>query len=75
MVIQVVNQQNVSLDNVFGLFPLEWKIGNFLLVYKKGGKQWYRPVSLLPIRSKIFENLIFNEMFKFFNEFNLISSK
>ena len=33
----------------------------------------YRPISLLPICSKIFERLIYNEMFNFFTENNLIS--
>ena len=32
-----------------------------------------RPISLLPICGKIFEKLIFNEMFKFFIENELIS--
>ena len=32
-----------------------------------------RPISLLPICGKIFEKLIFNEMFKFFIENKLIS--
>ena len=59
-----------------GLFPLEWKKANLVPVYKKGDKQClknYRPVSLLPICGKIFEKLILNEMFKFFNENHLIS--
>ena len=45
-------------------------------VYKKGNKQIlknYRSISLLPICSKIFERLIYNEMFTFFTENNLIS--
>ena len=61
-----------------GLFPLEWKKANLVPFYKKGDKQClrnYRPVSLLPICGKIFEKLIFNEMFKFFNGNNLISPK
>ena len=33
----------------------------------------YRPVSLLPICSKIFEKLIFIELFKFFEDSNLLS--
>ena len=61
-----------------GLFPLEWKKANLVPVYKKGDKQClinYCPVSLLPICGKIFEKLIFNQMFKIFNENNLISPK
>ena len=59
-----------------GLFLLECKKANLLSVYKKVDKQClksYRPVSLLAICVKIFEKLIFNKMFKFFNENNLIS--
>ena len=45
-------------------------------VHKKGSKQSlkkHRPISLLPICSKIFEHLIYNEMFTFLTENNLIS--
>ena len=60
-----------------GSFPLEWKKANVAPVHKKGGKQClknYRPVSLPPLCRKIFERLIFNEMFRFVIENNLISS-
>ena len=45
-------------------------------IHKKGDKQTlknYRPVSLLPICGKIFERLIYNEMFGFFLDKGLIS--
>ena len=51
-----------------GKFPHEWKKANVVPVHKKGNKQSfknYRPISLLPICSKIFERLIYNEMFTF----------
>ena len=57
-----------------GKFPHEWKKANVVPVYKKGDKQRlknYRPISLLPICSKSFERLIYNEMFTFFTENNL----
>ena len=59
-----------------GKFPHEWKKANVVPVHKKGNKQSlenYRPISLLPICSKMFERLIYNEMFTFFTENNLIS--
>ena len=59
-----------------GSFPSEWKKGNVVQIYKKDGKQClsnYRPVSPLSICGKIFERLIFSEMFKFFIENELIS--
>ena len=34
----------------------------------------YRPISLLPICSKIFERLIYNELFTFFTDKKLIYS-
>ena len=40
---------------------------------RKETNRVYRPISLLPICSKIFERLIYNEMFTFFTENNLIS--
>ena len=46
-----------------GKFPLEWKKANIVPIHKKGDKQAvinYRPVSLLPICSKIFERLLYN---------------
>ena len=52
-------------------FPDEWKKGNVIPVYKKGDKQTvtnYRPISLLPIFSKIFERIIFNSIFNFMDQ-------
>ena len=49
-----------------GKFPHEWKKANVVPVHKKGNKQSL--ISLLPICSKIFDRLIYNEMFTFFTE-------
>ena len=59
-----------------GVFPTEWKMANVVPVYKKNDKQNiqnYRPVSLLPIFGKIFERIIYNEMYPFFILNELIS--
>ena len=56
-----------------GTFPLEWKKGNIVPIFKKGDEQIYknyRPVSLLPIFGKIIERLIFEEMFPFLSRTN-----
>ena len=58
-------------------FPKEWKKGNIVLVHKKHDKQLmknYQPVSLLPICSKIFEKVIFNSLFKYLDDDNLLTS-
>ena len=60
-----------------GIFPSEWKMANVVLVYKTDDKQNvknYSPVSLLPIFGKVFERLIYKEMYSFFIENDLISS-
>ena len=58
-------------------FSDQWKKGNVVPIHKKGDKQLtesYRPVSLLPICGKVFERLIFNSLFHYFIEKNLLSS-
>ena len=60
-------------------FPMEWKKTNVVPIQKKkkNDKQCienYRPVSLLLICSKIFERLLFNKLYKFFNENDILSS-
>ena len=66
---------NHCRDN--GIYPCEWKKTDFVPINKRGDKQTlqnYRPVSLLSICSKIFERLIYNEMFGFFLDEGLISA-
>ena len=71
-----------SLELIFescikhGKFPNEWKMANVVPVHKKSDKQIlknYRPVSLLPICGKVFERLIYNSLFEYFIENDLIS--
>ena len=57
-------------------FPKEWKKANIVPVHKKNDKQLiknYRPVSLLPVCDKIFEKIIFNPLFKYLEEYNLLN--
>ena len=59
------------------IFPSQWKMANVVPAYKRDDKQNvknYRPVSLLPIFGKVFERLIYNEMYSFFIENDLISA-
>ena len=59
-----------------GKFPNEWKMANVVPVHKKSDKQIlknYWPVSLLPICGKVFERLIYNSLFEYFIENDLIS--
>ena len=57
-----------------GIFPQMLKIAKVVPLYKKGDKNLlinYRPISLLPSISKIFEKIIYTQMYKYFEENNL----
>ena len=59
-----------------GTYPTIWKYANVQPTHKKNSRQLisnYRPISLLPILGKIFEKLIFDEMYVFFVNNNLLS--
>ena len=59
-----------------GKFPLEWKKANVVPAYKKGDKQLLKncgPISLLPIAGKIFERILYNNVFELFTKNLLIS--
>ena len=61
-----------------GIFPDELKIARVIPLYKSGDKSDitnYRPISLLPVLSKIFEKLIHSRLTKFFNDNNVIYNK
>ena len=60
-----------------GVLPSKWKLANVQPVRKKGSRQEkenYRPISLLPVWSKIFETVTFDCVYKFVNDNKLISS-
>ena len=57
-------------------FPSELKKANVVPVHKKSDKQSlknYRPISLLPIFGKIFERIIYSNIFEYLATKNLIS--
>ena len=54
-----------------------WKLANVIPIFKKDDKQLikiYRPISLLPICGKIFEKIIFNNLYNYLNTNNLITN-
>ena len=75
-----VNPFQLFLSHALGKWNFLWngkKPMWFRSKKKKNDKQCienYRPVSLLLICSKIFERLLFNKLYKFFNENDILSS-
>ena len=61
-----------------GIFSDDCEKENIVPIFKKGDKQNikdYRPVSLLPICSKLFERIICDNMLKYFLGNNLVTPK
>ena len=58
-----------------GVFPLELKLANVVPLYKSGDDMVYtnyRPVSILPIVSKIIERLMYNRLLSFLNKHKVL---
>ena len=54
-----------------GVFPDQWKKANITPIHKKGNKSDitnYRPISVLPLCGKIFEKLLYNAIYSYFND-------
>ena len=59
-----------------GYFPDEWKISKVLPLYKediKSDPNNYRPISILPVVSKIIEKVIFKQLYEYLTHNNLLT--
>ena len=57
-----------------GIFPNNLKIAKVLPLFKKGDQtlmENYRPISLLPCISKVFEKVVFQQLYDYFDKENL----
>ena len=66
---------NKSLSQ--GVFPDLFKIAKINPIFKKDNPHEirnYRPISLLPSISKIFEKIVYNRLYEFINKHNLLTS-
>ena len=66
----------MNLSLLSGIFPQKMKIAKVIPIFKSQEKSQfsnYRPISLLPIFSKILEKLVHNRLYDFCNKFNLIT--
>ena len=61
-----------------GIFPDALKVSKVKQLFKKGDNcclNNYRPISLLPTISKIFERVMYTQLYSFFNVNNLLSEQ
>ena len=60
-----------------GHYPATWKQANVTPVFKKSNKQLvknYRPISLLPLCGKIFEKIVFQQLYSYLTTNGLITN-
>ena len=65
---------NLSLST--GLFPTKLKIAKVIPIYKKGDSSSfnnYRPVSVLPVFSKLLEKVMYNRILEFIDRYSILS--
>lgn len=65
----IINQSLLT-----GIFPNKLKIAKVIPLYKKGDHNIignYRPISLLPSISKVFEKIVYNQLYSYFSENDL----
>jgi len=58
-----------------GYFPTELKIAKVIPLYKNGNKMLinnYRPVSILPLFSKVLERLMYNRLYSYLSEHKIL---
>lgn len=66
---------NLSLAN--GVFPNDWKTARVVPIFKAAGNKSdlsnYRPISILPVVTKVFEHLVCSQLHSYLHEFNLLT--
>ena len=69
--------QIINKSFSLGIFPDVLKIARVVPIFKGGFTSElinYRPISILPSLSKIFERLMYNRMLSYINKFNILSN-
>ena len=65
----------INLSLATGMFPNAWKNARICPVFKRGdttNPSNYRPISILPVISKIIERAVFDQIYPFLSENNMI---
>jgi len=66
---------NQSIDT--GIFPDEWKSARITPLFKKAGSRSdpsnYRPISIIPVVAKVFERIIYDQLYQYLNENDLLN--
>ena len=66
-----------NLSIATGVFPDSWKIARFAPIFESGqadDRSNYRPISVLPFVSRVFERLIYNQLYDYLDGNKLLFS-
>ena len=72
-----------SLTGIFnqslltGIFPSDWKLAKVSPIFKNGSKSDlnnYRPISVIPAVAKIFEKIVYDQLYHYVNENDLLNN-
>ena len=66
---------NTSIET--SQFPNSWKVARITPIFKDGDRTVkfnYHPISVLPVISKLFEKLVFNQLYHYMKEIGLFAS-
>jgi len=58
-----------------GIVPTEWKLARVTPIFKKGKRQVvnnYRPISIIPALAKVYERIIYDQLFKYLSDNDLL---
>ena len=74
----IIPSLNILFKKIFttGTFPNSWKLAHVTPIFKDGDPSLpnnYRPISLLSNLSKLFEKLLYDQMYTYFTRNNLLS--
>ena len=61
---------------VSGVFPTEWKHTKVIPLFKQGERSHlsnYRSISIIPVVAKVFERIVYNQLYEYLTENNPIS--
>ena len=71
----ITHIMNLSLEH--GVFPTDMKLAKVIPIFKKGNNQLfqnYRPISLLPVFSKVLEKLVYKRLYQFLKTHKLLNT-
>ena len=71
----IVHRLTLIFENILstGIYPEIWKLANVTPIHKKGEKYLAAKLQTHPICGKIFEKIVFNQLYYYFTNNNLIS--